>query len=143
MLGRCVASASALLGKVGSAPFGGPLDGASPISTVAREGLGFNGILLIDAGQIFNEDVDAAAQRLDAMERNRVTFFEEPFHGSAYAAYGELAKRVKTVKTAGGEAAHNRHMAEHLIDFGGVGYIQIDCGRIGGLWPARKLRITP
>jgi L-alanine-DL-glutamate epimerase-like enolase superfamily enzyme len=73
------------------------------------------------------------------MERNRVTFFEEPFHGSAYAAYGELAGRVKTVKTAGGEAAHNRHMAEHLIDFGKVGYIQIDCGRIGGLWPARQV----
>ncbi len=73
------------------------------------------------------------------MERNRVTFFEEPFHGSAYGAYGELSKRVKTVRTAGGEAAHNRYMAEHLIDFGGVGYIQIDCGRIGGLWPAKEV----
>jgi L-alanine-DL-glutamate epimerase-like enolase superfamily enzyme len=27
-------------------------------------------------------------------------------------------------------------MAEHLIDFGGVGFVQIDCGRIGGLGPA-------
>ena len=125
--------------KFGWAPFGDSLDGDIAHLDAAREGLGFDGILLIDAGQIFNEDVDAAAQRLDAMERNRVTFFEEPFHGSAYAAYGELAKRVKTVKTAGGEAAHNRHMAEHLIDFGGVGYIQIDCGRIGGLWPAKEV----
>ena len=30
-------------------------------------------------------------------------------------------------------------MAEHLIDFGKVGYIQIDCGRIGGLWPAKEV----
>lgn len=125
--------------KFGWAPFGDSLEGDIAHLDAAREGLGADGILLIDAGQIFGEDVDAAALRLDAMERNRVTFFEEPFHGSAYLAYGELGKRAKTVKTAGGEAAHNRHMAEHLIDFGGVGYIQIDCGRIGGLWPAKEV----
>ena len=68
-----------------------------------------------------------------------MTFFEEPFHGSAYLAYAGLRERMKTVRSAGGEAAHNRHMAEHLIDFGKVGYIQIDCGRIGGLWPARQV----
>ena len=125
--------------KFGWSPFGDSLDGDIAHLDAAREGLGADAFLLIDAGQIFNEDVDAAALRLDAMERNRVTFFEEPFHGSAYGAYGALSKRVRTVKTAGGEAAHNRHMAEHLIDFGGVGYIQIDCGRIGGLWPAKQV----
>ena len=125
--------------KFGWAPFGDSLAGDIAHLDAAREGLGPDGILLIDAGQIFGEDVDAAALRLDAMERTRVTFFEEPFHGSAYRAYGELRDRVKTVKTAGGEAAHNRHMAEHLIDFGRVGYVQIDCGRIGGLWPAKEV----
>ncbi|WP_274627395.1 mandelate racemase/muconate lactonizing enzyme family protein [Arvimicrobium flavum] len=125
--------------KFGWAPFGDSLAGDIAHLDAAREGLGPDGILLIDAGQIFGEDVDAAAARLDAMERNRVTFFEEPFHGSAYGAYGALRDRVKTVKTAGGEAAHNRYMAEHLIDFGRVGYIQIDCGRIGGLWPAKQV----
>jgi L-alanine-DL-glutamate epimerase-like enolase superfamily enzyme len=125
--------------KFGWAPFGDSLEGDIAHLDAAREGLGSDGILLIDAGQIFGEDVDAAALRLDAMERNRVTFFEEPFHGSAYLAYGQLSERTRTVKTAGGEAAHNRHMAEHLIDFGKVGYIQIDCGRIGGLWPAKQV----
>jgi len=125
--------------KFGWAPFGDSLEGDIAHLDAAREGLGADGILLVDAGQIFGEDVDAAALRLDAMERNRVTFFEEPFHGSAYLAYGQLSDRAKTVKTAGGEAAHNRHMAEHLIDFGKVGYIQIDCGRIGGLWPAKEV----
>lgn len=125
--------------KFGWAPFGDSLEGDIAHLDAAREGLGTDGILLIDAGQIFGEDVDAAALRLDAMERNRVTFFEEPFHGSAYLAYGQLSDRSKTVKLAGGEAAHNRHMAEHLIDFGKVGYIQIDCGRIGGLWPAKQV----
>jgi L-alanine-DL-glutamate epimerase-like enolase superfamily enzyme len=125
--------------KFGWAPFGESLSSDIAHLDAAREGLGPDGIVLIDAGQIFGEDVDAAAARLDAMERNRVTFFEEPFHGHAYAAYAGLRDRMKTVVSAGGEAAHNRYMAEHLIDFGKVGFIQIDCGRIGGLWPAKQV----
>lgn len=125
--------------KFGWSPFGETLAGDIAQLDAAREGLGEDGILLIDAGQIFDENVDAAAARLDAMERNRVTFFEEPFHGFAYRAYGDLARRLKTVRSAGGEAAHNSAMAEHLIDFGKVGFIQIDCGRIGGLGPAKQV----
>ena len=125
--------------KFGWGPFGASL--ATDVAHVdaAREGLGAEGILLIDTGKIFGEDVDAAAARLPAMERNKVTFFEEPFHGSDYAAYAELSARSRQVRIAGGEAAHNRYMAEHLIDFGKVGYIQIDCGRIGGIGPAKAV----
>ena len=79
--------------------------GAIHINSYVVRGAGRT--LLIDAGQIFGEDVDAAAARLDAMERNRVTFFEEPFHGHAYAAYAGLRDRMKTVVSAGGEAAHD------------------------------------
>lgn len=105
----------------------------------AREGLGPDGILLVDTGQIYGEDVDAAAARLPALEAAGALWFEEPFGGHAYEAYGALAKRSTKVKLAGGEAAHNAHMAKHLIDFGGIGYAQIDCGRIGGLGPAKQV----
>jgi L-alanine-DL-glutamate epimerase-like enolase superfamily enzyme len=125
--------------KFGWAPFGESLANDVLHIEAAREGLGREGVLLIDAGQIFGEDVEAAALRLEAMERNRVTFFEEPFHGSAYGAYRALGARMRTVRTAGGEAAHNRFMAEHLMEYGRVGYIQIDCGRIGGLGPAKQV----
>jgi L-alanine-DL-glutamate epimerase-like enolase superfamily enzyme len=30
-------------------------------------------------------------------------------------------------------------MAQHLIDYGRVGYIQVDCGRIGGISPAKRV----
>ena len=105
----------------------------------AREGLGTDAMLLVDAGQIFGEDVEAAALRLPHLERVRAVWFEEPFHGSAHAAYGSLASRCKSVKLAGGEAAHNVHMARHAIDYGHVGFIQIDCGRIGGIGPAKAV----
>ena len=31
------------------------------------------------------------------------------------------------------------YMAQHLIDYGRVGYIQVDCGRIGGIGPAKRV----
>ncbi len=124
--------------KFGWTPFG--LDLAEDIRHLeaARAGLGEDGILLIDAGQIFGEDVEAAALRLPALEAAGAAWLEEPFSGSALAAYAALAARSK-VPLAGGEAAHNAAMAEHLIDFGGAGFVQIDTGRIGGLAPARRV----
>ena len=103
----------------------------------AREGLGKDGILLVDVGQIFVEDVARAAERLPALEAAGAVWLEEPFAAAAYEAYGALAKRSGKVRLAGGEGAHDTHMARHLIDLGGVGYIQIDCGRIGGIGPAK------
>lgn len=105
----------------------------------ARESLGADGILLVDVGQIFIEDVERAAQRLDALEQARAVWLEEPFHASALAAYGALARRCRTVRLAGGEGAHNVSMAQHLIDYGGIGFVQIDCGRIGGIGPAKQV----
>jgi L-alanine-DL-glutamate epimerase-like enolase superfamily enzyme len=105
----------------------------------AREGLGADGILLVDVGQIFGEDVEAAAARLPALEAARATWLEEPFHASALQEYGALAERCRAVRLAGGEGAHNAHMARHLIDYGGIGFVQIDCGRIGGIGPAKTV----
>jgi L-alanine-DL-glutamate epimerase-like enolase superfamily enzyme len=95
--------------------------------------------LLIDAGQIWGEDVEAAAQRLPALEAAKAMWLEEPFHASALEAYGSLAARSPRVRLAGGEGAHNISMARHLIDYGRVGFIQIDCGRIGGIGPAKAV----
>ncbi|MBL9213847.1 MAG: mandelate racemase/muconate lactonizing enzyme family protein [Opitutaceae bacterium] len=105
----------------------------------AREGLGPDGILLVDVGQIFGEDVEAAAARLPALEAAGALWLEEPFGANAYDAYGALAARSPQVKLAGGEGAHHPAMARHLIDHGRVGFIQIDCGRIGGIGPAKAV----
>ncbi|RPH40514.1 MAG: mandelate racemase/muconate lactonizing enzyme family protein, partial [Burkholderiales bacterium] len=105
----------------------------------AREGLGADGVLLVDVGQVFGEDVDRAAERLPALEAAGATWLEEPFGASAYEAYAALASRGSAVRTAGGEGAHEVAMARHLMDFGRVGFVQIDTGRIGGIGPARRV----
>ena len=126
--------------KCGWGPFGrGSLKDDRDHLQAARDGLGPDGTLLIDAGQIFREDVEAAAARIAMLEEARATWFEEPFLGGAYDAYGALAARSGKVRIAGGEASHNFHMARHLIDYGKISYIQIDCGRIGGLAPAKRV----
>ncbi len=126
--------------KCGWGPFGrGTLAEDRNQLQAAREGLGRDGTLLVDAGQIFREDVEAAAARLPLLEEVNATWFEEPFLGGAYDCYGALAARSGKVRIAGGEASHNFHMARQLIDYGKVSFIQIDCGRIGGLAPAKRV----
>ena len=122
----------------------GPIGRGTPAEdgdhfAAAREGIGPDGILLVDVGQIFGEDVDRALARLPALEKAGATWLEEPFHASALEAYGQLAAKSAKVKLAGGEGAHNVFMARHLIDYGKVGYVQIDCGRIGGIGPAKAI----
>ena len=105
----------------------------------ARAGMGSEAEVLIDAGQIFAQDVEAAAKRLPALERFGVLWLEEPFLADALAAYGALADRSRKVGMAGGEGCHSAPMALNLIDFGKVGFVQIDTGRIGGLGPAKEV----
>ncbi len=126
--------------KCGWGPYGrGSVEDDRDQVMAAREGLGPDGVLLIDAGQIFGVDVAAAGARIAALEAAEATWLEEPFHGGAYAAYGALAGKSRKVRIAGGEAAHNDHMACQLIDYGKVGFVQIDCGRIGGIAPAKRV----
>ena len=105
----------------------------------AREGLGKEGVLLIDAGTVWVDDVQAARQRLSALKEAGATWLEEPFVSGALEAYRALATEAGPVKLAGGEGCHNFHMARHMIDYAGIGYIQVDSGRIGGITTAREV----
>jgi len=104
----------------------------------AREGLGPDGILLVDAGTVWNDDVDAARLRLAALARERATWLEEPFVSGALDEYRQLAGESR-VPLAGGEGCHNYFMAKHMIDRAGLGYVQIDAGRIGGITVAKAV----
>jgi L-alanine-DL-glutamate epimerase-like enolase superfamily enzyme len=125
--------------KVGWGPFG--LDPAADRDHLmaAREGLGDEGVLLVDAGQIWVEDLEAAAARLPALEAADATWLEEPFVADAYGRHAELAARSAAVGIAGGEGAHSVRMATNLIDHGGVRFVQVDTGRIGGISAAKRV----
>lgn len=105
----------------------------------AREGLGPEAMLLVDAGTVWLSDVERAAARLPALEEFGVEWLEEPFVSGAHDAYRALATRAGAVALAAGEGSHNAWQAKHLIDRAGIRYIQIDAGRIGGITPAREV----
>lgn len=126
--------------KFGWGSFGIDLAADQAQVRAAREGLGPDVALLVDAGTIWGEDVEAAASRLPVLQECGVLWLEEPFVSGALKAYSELSKLMQTpLRTAGGEGAHEPFMARNLIDFGGVGYIQIDAGRIGGITSAIEI----
>lgn len=104
----------------------------------AREGLGKNGVLCIDAGTVWGDNVAAAQERIDTLRACGVTWLEEPFHSEALGAYQALAASSGHVGLAGGEGCHNYYQAKNMMDYAGLQYIQIDTGRVGGITDAKK-----
>lgn len=115
-----------------------PQDDADHIAA-AREGLGPEGLVLIDAGTVWVDDVARAKQSIPALQHARVTWLEEPFVSGALREYKALSAVAAPVKLAGGEGCHNYFMAEHMLDHAGLGFIQIDTGRIGGISQAKRV----
>ncbi len=138
--GRQVRAQGYRAAKFGWGPIGlGSVQDDADQFMAAREGLGEDGILLIDAGTVWKTDYDAAAKRAAALQACNATWLEEPFVSGALAEYHALAGVMGDVKLAGGEGSHNFHMAQHMIDYAGLGYIQIDAGRIGGISVAKAV----
>lgn len=120
--------------KFGWGPIGlGSVQDDADQFMAAREGLGEDGILLIDAGTVWKDNLEAASLRIPALKACKATWLEEPFVSGALKEYAALAAQAGDVKMAGGEGSHNFHMAQHMIDYAGLGYVQIDAGRIGGI----------
>ena len=137
---QAVARAGFHAAKFGWGPYGrGSVAADAEHVFAAREGLGSDIQLLVDAGTVWGDDVAKAALRLPALEECRVLWLEEPFVSGALGAYQELSRRTRTVRLAGGEGCHNFHQARNLIDYAGLGFIQIDAGRIGGITTARQV----
>ncbi len=125
--------------KFGWGPFGSSLAADEAHVRAAREGCGESAILCIDAGTIWNRDLDEAASRVKTFQECNVTWLEEPFHTSAYHEYNQLAAISTPVRLAAGEGCHNEFQAEQLMQFAGIGFIQIDAGRVGGLTAAKRV----
>ena len=126
--------------KFGWGPFGhGGVDADVHQLHAAREGIGEDGILLVDAGTVWSGNYDAAKQRIKALREVRATWLEEPFVSGELDGYRKLAVESSPVRLAGGEGCHNVHMAKHMIDYAAIGYVQIDAGRIGGITPAKQV----
>lgn len=104
----------------------------------ARSGLGERLLLLVDAGTVWGEEVALAQQRIAALNRCGAVWLEEPFVNGALGAYHELSRQSGSTRLAGGEGCNNFPQAKNMVDFAGLGFLQIDAGRIGGITVAKQ-----
>lgn len=137
---KAIAAQGFRAAKFGWGPFGlSTVENDCDQLAAAREGLGEEGILLIDAGTVWNADLAAARLRLNKLKEVRATWLEEPFVSGALSEYHALSEESGAVGMAGGEGCHNFHMAKHMVDYAGLKYVQIDAGRIGGITVAKDV----
>jgi len=136
---RSVAGTGFRAAKFGWGPYGhGSVAQDEEHVRAAREGLGPDIALMVDAGTVWGEEVDAAALRLPALEAVGTVWLEEPFASGALSAYKALSRHCKNVRLAGGEGCHDLFQARNMLEHAGLGFLQIDAGRIGGLTPATQ-----
>jgi L-alanine-DL-glutamate epimerase-like enolase superfamily enzyme len=125
--------------KFGWGPFGKNISNDVDHLNAAREGAGPEMLLMIDAGTVWGDDVQEAASRLKALEEVNAYWLEEPFFNLSLQAYQSLSNVSQKVPLAGGEGCSNEAQARAMIDHGGIGFIQIDAGRVGGITAAHRL----
>ena len=106
----------------------------------AREGMGTEAQIMIDAGVVWGRDHETAYQRAEAFSQFSPTWLEEPLAPDAVDAYGALTRRNPSVRIAAGEGSNTYRMAEDIIVHGGIEFVQIDAGRIGGILPSFQVR---
>jgi L-alanine-DL-glutamate epimerase-like enolase superfamily enzyme len=131
--------------KFGWGPMGkaGAAEDAALVEA-ARSGLdawaGDEARLMVDAGVAWGEDAETAYARAAAFAPYRLTWLEEPLSPDAIEAYAALAARRPPVPIAAGEGSGTYRAAEDLALHGGVQYLQVDAGRIGGITTAHRVR---
>ena len=126
--------------KFGWGPFGKTsLENDIAHLIAAREGVGADTYLMIDAGTAWNNNIADAKERLIPLKKLNAYWLEEPFSNLELDGYKQLADSKPEVALAGGEGCNNFIQAKLMIQYAGLKFIQIDAGRIGGISVAKKV----
>jgi L-alanine-DL-glutamate epimerase-like enolase superfamily enzyme len=102
----------------------------------ARQGLGPNLELMVDAGLCW--DTATAIRRARQFEEFGLTWLEEPLHPDNIDGYARLSARAP-MRIAAGEEICDVKEFHRILDVGGIDVAQVDVTRVGGL--ARSKRI--
>jgi L-alanine-DL-glutamate epimerase-like enolase superfamily enzyme len=102
----------------------------------ARQGLGDDADLMIDAGLVW--DAKTAIQRARAFSEYKIYWLEEPLLPDDYAGYRKLSEATE-VRIAAGEEESSRHSFLQLMDQGKIDIVQVDLTRAGGFTEAMKI----
>lgn len=99
--------------------------------TIAREVIGPDRYLMIDANQVW--EVDQAIDWVRKLAFAKPVFIEEPTSPDDVAGHRKIRQAIGPVKVATGEMCQNRIMFKQFIAEGAIDIVQIDSCRMGGL----------
>ncbi|MFI9485690.1 enolase C-terminal domain-like protein [Promicromonospora sp. NPDC052451] len=99
--------------------------------TIAREVLGPDRNLMIDANQVW--DVPQAIEWMTALAPFDPLWIEEPTSPDDILGHAAVRRAVAPIGVATGEHCHNRVMFKQLMQAGAIDYCQLDTGRLASI----------
>ncbi|WP_432936626.1 L-fuconate dehydratase [Kribbella sp. CA-253562] len=98
---------------------------------IAREVLGPDGHLMIDANQVW--DVPEAIEWVKALAEFEPLWIEEPTSPDDILGHAAIRKAIAPIGVATGEHGMNRVLFKQLFQAGAIDYCQLDAARLGSV----------
>lgn len=100
---------------------------------IVREEIGPDGILMLDANQVW--EVDQAITWMQELARFRPWWIEEPTSPDDVLGHARIARAMEPlgIGVATGEHCHNRVMFKQLLQAEAIRFCQVDVCRLGGV----------
>ena len=99
--------------------------------TIARDAIGPDRELMIDANQIW--EVDQAIEWVGKLKFAAPWFIEEPTSPDDVEGHRRIRESITPVKVATGEMCQNRVLFKQFMARGAIDVVQVDACRIGGV----------
>jgi L-alanine-DL-glutamate epimerase-like enolase superfamily enzyme len=122
--------------KFGWGPLGQSEAGDLALVRAARQGIGPDVELVVDAGLCW--DTATAIRRARQLEPFNLTWLEEPLHPDNLQGYGRLSAQAP-MRIAAGEQVCDLREFQQLMDIGGIDVAQVDVTRVGGLSRSKRI----
>ncbi len=122
--------------KFGWGPMGQSEESDLAHVRAARQGLGKEAELMVDAGLCW--DTATAIRRAKQFESFSLTWLEEPLHPDNLQGYARLSAH-SPIRIAAGEEICDIKEFQQMMDVGGIDVVQVDVTRVGGLARAKRI----
>jgi L-fuconate dehydratase len=100
-------------------------------AAVIRDALGADGVLMMDANQVWGVDEAIAAMR--ELGQFDPWWIEEPTSPDDVLGHARIREAIAPIAVATGEHVQNRVIFKQLFQAGGIDICQIDACRVGGV----------
>src|SRR5207237_5061724 len=126
-LGRALAAQGYRAVKFGWGPMGQSEEGDLAHVRAARQGVGPDVELMVDAGLCW--DTATAQRRARQFEPFNLTWLEEPLHPDNVQGYARLSAQ-SPIRIAAGEEICDVEEFRQMMDVGGIDVVQVDVTRV-------------